>query len=306
MNKCFLNVALLLLGLPLVGWAQELSPRAYWPAPKGTQVLTVGVVMSEGDTVPDPSLPITGVDSDITTLVVGYLRTVELWGRTSNFVLELPYSEGDTRGALRDDSTLEREYEGVGDLAATLSVNIFGAPSMGREQFADLRRTPNPILGASIRLVAPTGRYDNSRVINVGANRWAAKAEVGYIGILSSKWHYELEAGVWFFADNDDFVGRRKEQDPLGSMEFHLVHRFKPGTGLWGSLDGNFYTGGRSTLDGQRLNDLQRDSKIGFTLAYPFRGFGGVNSVKMSYTHGSVNNRDEDFNILALSYQRVF
>ena len=53
-----------------VSLAQELTPRAYWPAPKGTQVLTMAVLHHSGDTVPDPSLPLTGVDSRITT---GYL-----------------------------------------------------------------------------------------------------------------------------------------------------------------------------------------------------------------------------------------
>lgn len=84
------QLLLLLLLMSAPAWAQELSPRAYWPAPKGTQVLTVGLIVSDGDTIPDPSLPITGVNSEITTLVAGYLRTLDLWGRSSNFVIELP------------------------------------------------------------------------------------------------------------------------------------------------------------------------------------------------------------------------
>lgn len=304
MSPSKLLILCLLLASPVHLWAQELSPRAYWPAPKGTQILTLGAVFSDGDTVPDPSLPITGVNSEISTLVVGYLRTVELWGRTSNFVIELPYSQGDTSGSHLEDGLLSRDYEGAGDLAATLSVNLMGAPSMNPQQFADLRRNPHPILGASLRVVAPTGRYDSDNVINVGSNRWAAKAELGYIGLLSPKWHYEAQLGGWVFADNDDFLGMRKEQDPLWALELHLVRRFRPG--LWASLDANFYTGGRTRVNGQRLDDLQRDTKVGFTLVYPFAGFGGVNSVKLGYHFGSVNNSDEEFNVLSLSYMRLF
>jgi hypothetical protein len=72
--------------------AQELSPRAYWPAPKGTILTFVGYSHSSGDVITDPSLPIVGVDSSLNTLQVGYLQTVSLFGRTSNLVVELPYT----------------------------------------------------------------------------------------------------------------------------------------------------------------------------------------------------------------------
>ena len=51
----------LLLHAPLwnVASAQELTPRAYWPLPNGTNVLSVAYQRSEGDILVDPSLPIT-------------------------------------------------------------------------------------------------------------------------------------------------------------------------------------------------------------------------------------------------------
>lgn len=278
--------------------AQELSPRAYWPAPKGTQVLTVGAIMTRGDTVPDPSLPITGLDSSINTVAVGYLRTVSLWGRSANIVVEAPFSDGETIAEHPELGRIERNYKGLGDIAATLSVNLLGAPSMTREDFAELRRAPRPILGASLKVVAPTGDYDSDRIINVGANRWAAKAELGYIQVLSPKWLLELEAGAWLFGDNDEFLGRTRSADPLYTVETHLVRRFRPG--FWLSLDANYYHGGRSTLGGRRLNDLQRDSKLGVTVVYPFAG---KQALKFSYASGSVNDSKENFDIYALSYQ---
>ncbi len=53
--------------LPVSFWsspagAQELTPRAYWPAPEGTKVVVLGYQFSSGDVVTDPSLPIRGVD----------------------------------------------------------------------------------------------------------------------------------------------------------------------------------------------------------------------------------------------------
>jgi len=281
--------------------AQELSPRAHWPAPVGTRVATVGYSHVSGDAIPDRSLPITGVDSSIDSMHLGYRQTLNLFDRTANIIVEVPYTDGTTVGTREGELNLERQYNGVGDLAATFSINIFGAPAMNVQEFQDMRRNPKPVLGASVRLVAPTGEYDSDRVINVGANRWAMKAELGYIKVLSPKWLLEASVGGWFFQDNDDFLGMTKEQKPVVTVEGHLIHRFRPG--LWASLDMNYYEGGRSTIDGRRLDDLQRDSKIGATLVYPFAH---QHVIKLSYSVGSLSDSDEDFDTIALSYQRLF
>ncbi len=72
--------------------AQELSPRTFWPAPEGTKVAVLGYSYSFGDVLVDPSLPIYGVDSRISTVILAYLQTFSLGGRTANFLLEQPYS----------------------------------------------------------------------------------------------------------------------------------------------------------------------------------------------------------------------
>lgn len=303
-HNCLMQILLipLLFLLSMAGAvAQELTPRAYWPAPEGTQVLTLGAIYTRGDIVPDPSLPVVGVDSRIYTGVIGYLRTLDLFGRTANLIIEQSYSSGDMEGRIEGPGSLKRDYQGWGDFAATLSVNLSGAPTMNKAEFAELRRNPRPILGASLKVVAPTGQYDNDRIVNVGANRWAAKAELGYITVISPRWLLELEAGVWVFDDNDDFLGVTREQGSIQSLEMHLVRRFAPG--FWASLDLNGYRGGRSTVAGRRLDDLQRDSKIGATLVFPFAR---KHALKFAYSTGSVNDSDESFNLYQVSYQRLF
>ncbi len=284
------------------GIAQELTPRAYWPAPLGTRIATIGYSYVSGDTIPDPSLPVSGVDSKIHTLQLGYLQTLNLWGRTANVVLALPYSEGDTVGADEETGMSgKRDYQGIGDVSVTLSVNFIGAPSMTPQQFSKFRQKPRPILGGSLKLVAPTGKYENDRVINVGANRWAMKAELGFITPITPKWLLELDLGSWMFADNDDFLGLTKEQKPLMALQAHLVRRIR--RGWWVSLDASFYKGGRSTLDGNRLNDLQRDSKVGITVVYPVAG---KHAIKFGYSLGSVIDSNEDFDVFVLSYSKIF
>ena len=201
--------------------AQELSPRAYWPAPKGTKVAVAGYAYSFGDVLTDPSLPITGVDSKINSIVVAYLQTLSLWGRTSNFVVELPYVWGSTEGSLENTPT-RRELSGVGDLGITLSVNLRGAPSMTPADFQRLRKNPHSIFGASVKILVPTGHYEPDMLINVGANRWAVKPELGYMIPIHSRLLLELELGAWFFQDNDEFLGVTREQDPVIASEVHM------------------------------------------------------------------------------------
>jgi len=280
--------------------AQELSPRAYWPAPKGTKVAVVGYSYSWGDVATDPSLPVFGVDSDINTVLVAYLQTFGWWGRTTNLLVELPYTWGTTVGTFLDEPT-RRDFSGIGDLGITLSVNLLGGPSMTPADFQAFRDDPHPILGASVKVLAPTGDYDADKAINVGANRWALKAEVGYAQPIRRRWVAELELGTWFFGDNNDFLGVTREQDPVLAAELHVVRRLKPG--FWASLDLNFFTGGQSTVGDELRADLQRNSRIGGTIVVPIRGRHGI---KAGYSTGVVTESGGDFATFLLSYTVVF
>jgi len=277
--------------------AQELAPRAYWPAPKGTQVAITGYSFSTGDVVTDPSLPIVGVNSNISRAQLGFLQTISLLGRTANLVVEAPYAWGSTEGSLEGEPA-RRDFSGLGDLVASLSVNLLGAPSMTPADFQELRKKPRPILGASLKLVAPTGTYDADKLVNVGANRWAAKAGVGSIFPLRPKWLLELALGAWFMGTNDDFLGKTRQQDPIYSAQAHLVKRFKPGR--WASFDLNYFTGGQDTVDGQVLDDLQRNSDVGVTVLWTFRG---RHAVKLGLSTGIVTKSGGNFGNVLLSYQ---
>jgi len=282
------------------GGAQELSPRAYWPAPKGTKVAVVGYQYSWGDVVTDPSLPIWGVDSKINSSYVVYLQTLNLWGRTANVIFEAPYSWGTTVGTL-DGEPARRDFSGMADLGVTLSVNLLGAPTMTPADFQELRRQPRTILGATLKVLAPTGSYDPEKLINVSGNRWAVKAEVGFIFPLKPRWLLEMELGTWFFGDNDDFLGMTREQQPVAAVQLHLVRRFKPG--FWAALDANYYTGGQSTIGGHEVGDLQRNSRIGATFAVPF---GGRYAIKAEYSTGVVTESGGDYSVFLVSYQVLF
>ena len=280
--------------------AQELTPRAYWPTPNGTNVLVVTYQKTTGDIVTDPSLPLTGVDSDIDYLQLSYQRTFSLAGRTAAMQLSVPYSQGETEGLLEGEFR-RRDTSGPGDIRLRLSYNMKGAPSMDAAGFQALRDAPQTIVGASVLIQAPTGDYDASKVINIGTNRWSVKPAIGVIWPLRPTWLLEFEIGAWFFGDNDDFLGEKRKQDPVLSTEFHLVKRIR--RGFWASLDANFYVGGRTSVgDGEQAN-LQRNSRVGATVVFPFRP---GHAIRSSVSTGVVTETGGDFKMFTLSYLYIW
>ena len=278
-------------------YAQELTPRAYWPTPWGTKVFVSGYSYSEGDVFFDPSVPLYGVDSRINVGVLAYLQTVNLWGRSSNILVELPYSWGTSRGLI-DDIPAKADFAGFGDPGFTMTVNLVGAPTMTLEDFQKLRAEPHAILGTSLKVIVPIGHYDKDRLINVGQNRWAVRAQLGSILPIRSKWLMELTASVWFFGDDDDFLPGKRQQEPVFAAQANLIQRFSPG--LWASLDFTYFMGGRQTIGGNRLDDAQRNLKIGGTIVVPFRN---RHAIKLGYANGAVTKYGTDFNQFLLSYQ---
>ena len=277
--------------------AQELTPRFYWPAPKGIKVAVAGYVYASGDVLFDPSIPLYGVDSKVNVAVVGYLQTISLWGRTSTVLAEVPYQWGTTQGLIGDTPARGNAF-GFGDIGVTVAVNLLGAPTMTPAQFQELRKKPHPILGASLKVVAPTGQYNVGKLLNVGGNRWAVKAELGSVIPLHPRWLFELDAAVWFLGDDEDFIAGYREQEPIVALQGHLVRRFKPG--FWASLDFNYYTGGRQTIAGNELVDVQNNSRLGGTVVVPF---GGRHAIKVGYATGVYADFGTDFDQFLVSYQ---
>ena len=276
--------------------AQELTPRAYWPTPNGINVFVVAYQKSTGDIVTDPSLPLTGVDSDIDYLQLSYQKTFSLGGRTATMSLSLPYSRGETEGILEGEFR-SRDTSGLGDTRVRLSYNLKGAPSMDAAGYRALRDAPQTIVGASLLVQAPTGEYEADKVINIGTNRWSVKPAIGVIWPIHPTWLLEFEVGAWFFGDNEEFLGETRKQDPVLSTEIHLVKRIR--RGFWASLDANFYVGGRTSVSGNEQANLQRNSRLGATVVYPFKG---RHAIRSSFSTGVVAESGGDFEIFTLSY----
>jgi len=202
------------------------------------------------------------------------------------------------------DADTKAYRSGLFDTTFRFSMNLIGGPAMAVEDFRNWRQ--KTIVGLSIRVVTPTGQYDPTKLINYGANRWAFKPELG----LSRRWnHWVLDsyAAVWFFTTNHEFFSHNQyssgtnvqSQAEIGAFEGHLSYDVRPR--LWTSLDGNFWVGGRTTLNGvENPNSLQRNSRIGGTVSVPVSKH---QSFKFSYNRGAYIRYGGNFNNVSVAWQ---
>jgi hypothetical protein len=225
--------------------------------------LLSGYGYAAGNVATDPSVPLTNAQVRTQSTLLAYARSLDVFGQSGKVDVVLPYAwisgSADYLGQPR-----ERSVSGLGDARFRFSTNFYGAPALTMEQFQDYEQ--DVILGASIQVMAPTGQYDDDKLINVGTHRWAIKPELG----ISKAWGplaLELAPAVTFYTDNDDFLGKSRSQSPIYSVQGHASYSVLPG--LWVALDATYYAGGRTTIDGIEGDDLQQNSRVGATIALP-------------------------------------
>jgi hypothetical protein len=258
--------------------AQDLEPRSFTNTPVGLNFLIGGYAYAEGKLAFDPSLPIADGQFHSDTAVFAYARSLDAWGKSAKFDVVVPYTSFSGHAEV-GGQTKRRDMSGYNDPLFRFSINFYGAPALSLKDFASFKQ--DVIIGASLRVSAPLGQYDNSKLINLGNNRWSFKPQLG-ISKAFETWTLEVAPGATFFTDNTDFNrGGTFSQAPIYSVEGHLVRSFQ--SGIWLALDATYYTGGRTTVNGVEGNTMQRNSRAGLTLAIPVDRY---NSIKL---YGSAN-----------------
>jgi hypothetical protein len=283
--------------------AQDLSPRAYVITPLHSNALILTWSFYDGSILFDGTAPITGATGTYYVPIFSYYHSFSFFGRSANNTASLPYAVGNFQGTVVGaEKQLYRS--GLLDSSFLPSVNLMGGPAMAPQKFAKWQQ--KILLGASLKVVAPTGQYDPTKLINWGANRWGFKPELGY----SQRWGYWLVdgyMGVWFYATNPEFFShntffpgtRAQSQNPVGSFEGHLSYSVKPR--LWFSLDGNYWFGGTTSLNGvQNPLTVQRNSRIGATASIPISKH---QSLTVSYADGACIRYGGNYQKVSVAWQ---
>jgi hypothetical protein len=288
-------IACALMAIASVAHAQGIEPRAYSNAPVGVNFVMVGYGYTRGGLSSDTALPVTNVSLETQGALLTYTRVLDLWGKSGKIDVLVPYTFL-SGSADFDEVPLARVVNGLADPLFRATINFYGAPALKLKEFENYRQ--NWIIGASLRASIPLGQYDKSRVVNLGTNRWSMHPEVG-ISKAAGAWTLELTAGTTLYSANKDFYrGTTRLQDPLYSSESHVIYNFK--RDLWASIDGTYFAGGRSTLDGVRRNNLQRNWRAGGTLALPIDK---RNSVKLYASRGVSARTGDNFDLIGIVWQ---
>lgn len=292
---------LLLTIVPLsVLQAQSLAPRAYLITPLHSNAVTLTSSFFSGGLEFNGAVPITGATGTYNVPIFSYYHSFSFFGRSANILVALPYGMGNFQGSV--EGTDQQIYRsGLLDANFRLSVNLKGGPAMPVQQFVKWKQ--KTLLGVSLTVIAPTGQYDPSRLINWGINRWAFKPEIGF-SQRRGKWVVDGYAGAWFFTTNGAYfsapVPAPQIQSPIGSFEGHLS-RDLGSPRFWASLDGNFWFGGTATLNGiPNPKTKQTSSRIGATLAFPVSKH---QSIKMNYSIGTYVRFGGNYHNFSVAWQ---
>jgi len=289
--------ALIVLSLAasLSAQAQELEPRAYRTLPTGFNFAVVSYSYSTGNVVADATSSVQDLSLDANIAGFGYLRSLGIFGRSASVTLMVPYVFL-SGTALLDGEPVSGTRTGTADARLRLAVNLLGGPALAPAEFARYRQRRN--LGVSLTVSVPTGQYESSQRVNLGANRWGLKPEVGYSSI-KGRWILEASAGIWLFTTNDDFFGGNTlRQDPISSLQGHVSYNFN--RRVWLAVDGNWFAGGSAKVNGTEVTQGQGNSRGGLTLSVTVaRG----QSIKLAGQSGVFTRAGADFDVATIAYQ---
>lgn len=297
-TRLWLNAAVVLLALQL--HAQSLAPRAYVITATNSNAVTLTWSFYDGGVNLNGTLPITNATGTYSVPSFAYYHALNFFGRSSNITVSLPYGVGTFSGEeLGKGRSVYRS--GLLDFAARFSVNLKGGPAMTPQQYVKWKQ--KVLLGASVTVIAPTGQYDPTKLVNWSINRWAVKPEFGY-SQRWGPWILDAYGGVWFYTTNPASyhvpVPKPQTESPIGSFEGHWSYDFKKAR-MWASLDGNFWWGGITALSGIRNPETkQTSSRIGGTFAYPFTKH---QSVKIAYSYGTYVRFGGNYQSLQVAWQ---
>jgi len=261
---------------------QELSPRAYFISPVSSNAVTLIGSFYTGGVNFNGTVPITGATGTYGISIFSYYHSFDILGRSANVTGLLPYAVGHFQGSVLG-SQMAIYRSGLMDTSLRVSVNLKGGPAMPPPRYAKWKQTL--LLGASLKVIAPTGQYDSTKLVNWGINRWAFKPDFGY----SQRWGrtmLDAYGGAWLYTRNPASysipVPKPQTETPIGAFEGHLSYDVKPS--LWLSLDGNLWFGGVTSLNGiQNLKTRQTGSRFGITGSYRLSKH---QTLKVSYSNG--------------------
>ena len=276
----------------------QVPPRFYWKTLQGMNAVPVIAMSASGNSNPlDPSHifdPSASLSADIA--IVGYAKMLPVWNKAAMLAVLVPM--GRIEGDFLAGGSLSRESSsGFGDPMIEFNINLIGPPPI--MNLPDmLRYEPGFSMDLVVDVAFPLGQYDNTQSLNLGQNRWYGRVGAPIVWQLGPwipdrRMTLEVFPSVWFFGDNDDFVGQNLASDPTFELETHLTRNFT--SKFWGSFDATYTSSGDATIASTTTSGSDM-TLVGFTLGYQLN-----DSMQLTIGYKSTLNNDAASNDLQLS-----
>lgn len=275
--------------------AQSIEPRAYAPAPAGTNFLVLAYSQAHGPLEVDPSPPLSNVELRLRGAAIGYVRSFDLWGRTAKFDIVVPYGQLTGNATFRGIN-VQRRVTDFADPAVRLTILFHGAPALTPLEFQSYRQ--DLVLGASVQATIPVGQYNRGELLNLSTNRWSIKPEVGGSKTWG-RWTFEAAAGATIYGANGEFLGSHKRtQKPIYAVQSHLLYNLVPGA--WVAVNVSYFTGGENLIDDLEQGGLEKNWRVGLIAALPISR---EMSVKFSGSKGVSARTGNKFDLVSVALQ---
>lgn len=286
-------VTLVVLGLvaPTNGSAVGFGSRAFQLVPDQANIVALYGFMLDGNTSADSSVVVPGSEINVNLGVLQYTHAFELKGQQSAAFGVLPGGRVD--GSLDiARQTMSDDNSGLGDAQVGAVFGLTGSPSLPLKQFMEFN--PGFAAGILTLFTLPTGQYDESHALNVGANRWAAQfgtVLTWYQGNAMLDPHlrtFELLPSFTLYGDNEDPFGADiTGQAAMFNLEGHITQNINQAMFL--SVDALYSYGGETMTDEVDNDDRQSALMLGGSFSTMISR---STSIKLSY--GEVISRNDN------------
>lgn len=234
--------------------------------PQGTTIASVRGHLLRSNLAVDPG---TLAEDDLNTnlLVFQFVQALTVLDGQSFLFLVVPMSRIEAEASMPGDG-VPKSISGFGDAQLGFVLGVQGTPSLSPADYGN--HPPGLAVNLLAKIFFPTGKYSESRSINIGANRFALRlgAPIVYaIGERMGDRHLatiELMPTVTFYGKNEDPLGAdQTKQKPLFILEGHLTRGFHEN--FWASFDLLWRRGGEVEVDGIDAGNFQSALSLGAT-----------------------------------------
>jgi hypothetical protein len=242
----------------------------------------------------DSATTLEDVNGEVTSVAAYYVRTLDFFGASSKATVVVPVMWGDWTGMYQGEWA-SASRRGFGDPLVDLTVNFVGAPAMKMSEMRGFRQ--KWVVGAGLRLSVPVGQYYPDKLINLGANRWAARIRLG-ASRQTGRVNLEIMGSGWFFQDNDEFLGDTTlGQDPLWSIQFNGIYNLP--SRIWFGIGIGGSRGGHTKSNGVYADTYKKNARWAAIVSYPLNLH---HSLKLLYINGMKTRVGSDFDQISLTW----